>query len=136
MEPYVRKIHYYETDKMGFTHHSNYIRFMEEARIDFFEKLGKGYREVEEDGVYSPVMSASCEYKKPTDFGDILEITVGVERLKPLRFVLTYTMKRDGAVVAFGKTEHCFLNRDGKFVNLEKKYPDVYEALVAIAEAD
>lgn len=94
MEPYVRKIHYYETDKMGFTHHSNYIRFMEEARIDFFEKLGKGYREVEEDGVYSPVMSASCEYKKPTDFGDILEITVGVERLKPLRFVLTYTMKR------------------------------------------
>ena len=24
---------YYETDKMGITHHSNYIRWMEEARI-------------------------------------------------------------------------------------------------------
>ena len=134
MEPYIRKIHYYETDKMGFTHHSNYIRFMEEARIDFFEKLGKGYREVEEDGVYSPVMSVSCEYKRPTDFGDVLEITVEPETLKPMRFTLLYTMKRDGAVVAVGKTEHCFLNRSGKFVNLEKTYPEVWKILREMAE--
>ena len=134
MEPYIRKIHYYETDKMGFTHHSNYIRFMEEARIDFFEKLGKGYREVEEDGVYSPVMSVSCEYKRPTDFGDVLEITVEPETLKPMRFTLLYTMKRDGAVAAVGKTEHCFLNRSGEFVNLEKTYPEVWEILREMEE--
>ena len=30
-----RKINYYETDKMGVVHHSNYIRFMEEARCDW-----------------------------------------------------------------------------------------------------
>ena len=29
-----RKINYYETDKMGIVHHSNYIRFLEEARTD------------------------------------------------------------------------------------------------------
>ena len=29
---YERKINYYETDKMGIVHHSNYIKFLEEAR--------------------------------------------------------------------------------------------------------
>ena len=31
MYSYKHKVKYYETDKMGITHHSNYIRFMEEA---------------------------------------------------------------------------------------------------------
>lgn len=30
MEKYIHKVNYYETDKMGITHHSNYIRWMEE----------------------------------------------------------------------------------------------------------
>ena len=29
MKPYEHKVNYYETDKMGITHHSNYIRIME-----------------------------------------------------------------------------------------------------------
>ena len=28
MEDYLRRVNYYETDKMGITHHSNYIRYM------------------------------------------------------------------------------------------------------------
>lgn len=47
MSDYVRKINYYETDKMGITHHSNYVRFMEEARTDFLEKHGCGYSSFE-----------------------------------------------------------------------------------------
>ena len=35
-----RKINYYETDRMGIVHHSNYIRFMEEARWYLLEKVG------------------------------------------------------------------------------------------------
>lgn len=38
MEPYLHKVQYYETDKMGIVHHSNYIRWMEEARVDFWRK--------------------------------------------------------------------------------------------------
>lgn len=34
---YLRKVHYHETDKMGVTHHTNYIKWMEEARIDFLD---------------------------------------------------------------------------------------------------
>ena len=40
MQKYRHIVQYYETDKMGITHHSNYIRWMEEARIDFLRQIG------------------------------------------------------------------------------------------------
>ena len=43
LKPYIHKVHYYETDKMGITHHSNYIRWMEEARADWMEQVGFSY---------------------------------------------------------------------------------------------
>ena len=45
---YQHKIQYYETDKMGITHHSNYIRWMEEARIDLMNQVGLSYKKMEE----------------------------------------------------------------------------------------
>ena len=49
--PYRRKAQYYETDQMGIIHHSNYIRWFEEARIDFMAQAGLGYRLEEYSGV-------------------------------------------------------------------------------------
>ena len=65
MKPFIHKIQYYETDRMKVTHHSNYIRFMEEARVDFMEQTGLSYQQMEADGIVSPVISVSCEYKHP-----------------------------------------------------------------------
>ena len=39
MHLYNHKVQYYETDKMGIVHHSNYIRWMEESRISFLESI-------------------------------------------------------------------------------------------------
>ena len=46
MIPYEHKVQYYETDGMGIVHHSNYIRWFEEARVDLLEQLGFGYRDL------------------------------------------------------------------------------------------
>ena len=40
LRPYSRRVYYYETDKMGIVHHSNYIRWFEEARVDLIEQAG------------------------------------------------------------------------------------------------
>ena len=60
MHSYIRKVKYYETDKMGITHHSNYIRWMEEARMDFIKSLGYGMKRLESEGVMSPVVSLNA----------------------------------------------------------------------------
>ena len=40
MMAYEHKTQYYETDQMGIIHHSNYIRWFEEARVDFMDRCG------------------------------------------------------------------------------------------------
>ena len=60
MKKYIHKVNYYETDKMGIVHHSNYIRWMEEARIDFLDQVGLGYRKLEDNGIISPVIGLEC----------------------------------------------------------------------------
>ena len=51
MQKYRHIVQYYETDKMGITHHSNYIRWMEEARIDFLRQIGWDYAKLESIGI-------------------------------------------------------------------------------------
>ena len=82
---YERKINYYETDKMGIVHHSNYIRFMEESRIGFLEANGMNYAEFEKQGVVSPVVSIDCKFKTPCTYGDTLEIMVKIVEYKGVR---------------------------------------------------
>lgn len=74
MSKYIHKVHYYETDKMGITHHSNYIRFMEEARTNYLNEIGYPMTRLEAEGILSPVVSVSCEYKHPSTYADEIEI--------------------------------------------------------------
>ena len=72
MGVYRRKAQYHETDQMGIIHHSNYVKWMEEARIDFMKELGFGYGEVEKRGIVSPGAEVSVSYKKPVLFDEEL----------------------------------------------------------------
>ena len=47
VRPYEHHAKYYETDQMGIIHHSNYIKWMEEARMDMMEQIGLSYKEME-----------------------------------------------------------------------------------------
>lgn len=122
MEPYLHHVQYYETDRMGITHHSNYIRWMEEARVAFLEELGWGYEKLEDMGIVSPVTQAACEFKKPTTFSDVVEITVEVREYRGVRLLLSYRMvnERTKELVAEGTSGHCFLNREGQVMILKK----------------
>lgn len=75
MQKYRHIVQYYETDKMGITHHSNYIRWMEEARIDFLRQIGWDYAKLESIGIISPVIAVNCKYKKSTTFEDVMTLT-------------------------------------------------------------
>ena len=48
IRPYEHHAKYYETDQMGIIHHSNYIKWMEEARMDLMDQIGLSYKQMEE----------------------------------------------------------------------------------------
>ena len=135
---YIHKVNYYETDKMGITHHSNYIRWMEEARVYFLNKIGYGYKKLEEDGIISPVIGVECDYKCPTTFDDEVEIEVGVEEFKGVKLVIKYTMinVKTNEVVLVGKTKHCFIDENNKPIILKKSFPGLDEKLRELANKD
>lgn len=137
MKDYIRKVNYHETDRMGITHHSNYIKWMEEARIDYLEQIGFGYGKLEEDGIISPVTGIQCQYKNSTTFGDEVKVEVGVEEFRGVRLIIRYTMTNNvtGQLVLTGRSEHCFLSKDGKPVFLKKVYPELDQTLRELAAA-
>ncbi len=92
MFKYVRKARYHETDQMGFIHHSNYVKWMEEARVAFMDEIGFSYHKLEECGIVSPVTGISVEYKKPTGFDDVIEIGVTVKKYTGVKLEIAYTM--------------------------------------------
>ncbi len=133
MTPYTRKINYYECDRMGITHHSNYIRFMEEARIHYLEQLGYGFEKLEEQGIVSPVLSLTVNYKHPTTFPDVIQIELGVEKLSSLKITFSYTMSSKGKTVCEATSTHCFM-KDGQPVIMEQEFPQLYEAIRTLKE--
>ena len=132
--PYTHTIQYYETDKMGITHHSNYIRWMEEARVDFLAQMGWDYAKLESLGIVSPVTAVDCKYMISTTFAEKITITVSIAEFKGVRLKLAYTMKNtEGKVVCQAHSEHCFLDTSGNLIRLKKDFPEFYEALCGYA---
>ena len=135
MEPYLRKVQYYETDRMGVMHHSNYIRWMEEARVNFMDRIGFPYVKMEEEGVMSPVRALSCEYKRPARFGETLAVQVAVESFNGLRMVIRYEMRNEeGTVVFTARSEHAFIDKDGRIVRVKRVLPEFCSAIEAVTE--
>ena len=128
MRRYVRRVNYYETDKMGVVHHSNYIRYFEEARTYFMEAAGYDYPRLEREGIMSPVISIECQYKKPVRYGDTVNIDVYLMSMTRFRCVFRYevTDAATGERRSTGKSEHCFLNESGGIVNIERDKPEFF----------
>ncbi|MBR6381050.1 MAG: acyl-CoA thioesterase [Lachnospiraceae bacterium] len=134
MKEYIHTVQYYETDKMGITHHSNYIRWMEEARIAFLSALGYEYDRLEEMVIVSPVLKISCDYRKTTTFPDRISIRVSVEEFRGVKLFLAYEMRNEaGEIVCTASSSHAFLGRDGRPVRMKQDYPDLYDALTRAA---
>lgn len=132
---YNHTVQYYETDKMGITHHSNYIRWMEEARIDFLSQIGWPYNKLESIGVISPVINVNCDFKRTTTFADIIEITVNVIEFKGVKLKLAYEMKnKDDVVVFTGTSSHAFLDIEGKPIRMKQAFPEFYNCLCNLVQ--
>ena len=96
MENFVfkRKINYYETDKMGVVHHSNYIRFLEEARCHWLEELEMPFEAFEKQGITIPVLGVNIEYKHHVTFGDTIIIHPYMKEYSGVRMVVGMMLQK------------------------------------------
>ena len=129
---YTHKAQYYETDQMGIVHHSNYIRWFEEARVDFFEKIGWSYKDIEDMGIISPVLEVQAKYHSMVHFNDTVKIGTFIESFNGIKLTMHYSITdaQTGELRTDGISRHCFMSKDGKLLSLKRSYPDFYEKLI------
>lgn len=129
MISYSREVFYYETDKMGIVHHSNYVRYLEEARIHAMDFLGYNFKSIEDTGLVSPVVSVSVRYIHPLRFGDTFEVRVFAGRISAAQFGMEYEIWCDDLLCAKGESSHCFTGEGGRPVNIRKRLGGFVDAL-------
>lgn len=127
IRPYEHHAKYYETDQMGIIHHSNYVKWMEEARLDLMDQIGLNYRQMEDMEIISPVLSISVEYHSMVHFDDTVVIYTKLLKYNGIKMELEYVMKdkETGELRTTAKSSHCFLNKSGKPISLKRMYPEL-----------
>ena len=125
---YERKINYYETDRMGVVHHSNYIRYLEEARTEWLEALDMPFDLLEKNKITIPALGVNCTYKHHVTFGDIILIHTYAKEYTGVRMTIGYEIidKKTGNVVLIGETKHCFTDNSLKPISLKKYAPEFH----------
>jgi acyl-CoA thioester hydrolase len=105
------RVRYYETDKMGVVHHSNYVRYYELARTEMMIFLGFSYGTMEKEGVMMPVVSVLSRYIKPAYYEDELTVRVIVKNMPTAKMHFFYEIYNQNAeLINAGETILSFTN--------------------------
>ncbi|MCH5296671.1 MAG: acyl-CoA thioesterase [Ruminococcus sp.] len=131
MTTYSRQAQYYETDQMMVVHHSNYIRYFEEARNNFMKQIGCDIRTIESNGIVIPNVDAYAKYIKPIRFFDEFTVETKLVRFNGVSFEFEYKLTlQNGTIAATGHTAHCFATENNLSpVSIKRKFPDFYEKM-------
>ncbi|MDE6036409.1 MAG: acyl-CoA thioesterase [Ruminococcus sp.] len=126
--PYERKIYYYETDKMGIVHHSNYIRIFEEARMDLMNQTGLSYEKIESAGVMMPILDVECHYRKPLTYNETFAVYPEITKCNGTTIGIDYSIisRKTGDLCITGKSLQCFTDMQLKPIRLRHTNPDMY----------
>lgn len=109
------RVRYAETDRMGLLHHANYLVYFEQARTDLLRKIGRNYKDLEDQGFFLVLVRIEVKYKSPAYYDDVLTIRTTVTRTTPVRLEHAYTVvNAAGKLLAEGATTLACVDRDGK----------------------
>ncbi|MCS7262401.1 MAG: acyl-CoA thioesterase [Aquificaceae bacterium] len=114
---YRRRVQFYETDAQGIVHHSNYFRYLEEARGELLRHLGHPYSLLRERGLEVVLLSAECEFLKPLAYDCEFEVLLELSHIDRYRFCFDYQLVSEGLLRARGRTKHCVV-KEGKIVSI------------------
>jgi len=125
------RVRYAETDQMGVVYYGNYFTWFEIGRVELCRKLGFEYKRMEiDDGCFLVVAKASCRYKRPARFDDLLMIRTRVaeSRRRTVSFSYEILDRASGEVLATGETQHVICDSQGRVRSLPEKYYKYFPA--------
>jgi len=115
------RVRYAETDRMGVVYSGEYFTYFEVGRVELLRAAGSSYRDVEEEGLMLVVAEATCRYRKPARFDDLITVKTTLEESGRTKVAFSYEVSRDGELLAEGRTVHVAVNDKGRPVRIGGK---------------
>jgi len=104
---------YADVDQMGFVYYGNYATYYEVGRAAAMREIGTSYKEMEEKGIIMPVLSMTCQYKKPAHYDELLTVKTIVKGIPKARMEFNYEIFNEKEeLLNKGETTLVFLSKD------------------------
>lgn len=113
------RVRFVETDAMGIVHHSNYLAYFEEARVEYLRHIGHPFTEWRDEGLESPVLESYLRYRLPLHFDDLVDVRLRLAAVTRTTFQMAYLLTvpdpgGDVGVRATGVTVHGCVTTAGR----------------------
>ena len=105
---YEQKVAWGDMDAFGHVNNVMYYRYIESARIEYFDRLN-----VFDQDVLTVVASSQCKYLKPVFYPDVLHIGARVEEMRNTAIRMHYVLfsQQQQQIVADGEAVIVFVDK-------------------------
>jgi acyl-CoA thioester hydrolase len=110
------RVRYADTDTMRVVYYANYLVWFESGRVELLRSRGVVYKDIEEMGIFIPVVEAKANYKSPARFDDELLVKTRLKEMGNTSLIFENEVYRlpERELLCTGHTVHVVVGRDGK----------------------
>jgi acyl-CoA thioester hydrolase len=119
---------------MRVVHHSNYVRYLELARIRWLDEHHRPYREYVAEGLHFATTHVDVRYHQSAVYDDVVEITTWLDRVTGASIRMAYELRVTDTTVVTGVTEHVLVNDEGRIRRIPAEHRERFKALSAARE--
>lgn len=112
------RVYYEDTDAGGIVYHSNYLKFCERARSEYFFEKGSSPQRGENHFV---ITNISAKFVSPAKLGDLLDVTLSVTQVKRASFELHQEIYREKELLFIMDGTFVLTNPKGKPIRLSEE---------------
>jgi acyl-CoA thioester hydrolase len=112
------RVRFSETDAMGIVHHSRYLPYLEESRVEYLRSIGHPYDRQRDDGVDFAVLEAHVTYRQPLRFDDLVTVHLALSDATRASFSINYLLTVGGQIRSTATTVHACVNPNGRPVRM------------------
>lgn len=121
---------------MQVVHHANYLRYFEEARVEYLREGKLDLTELMDEGIVFPIVEVDVKYHQSARYDEVLLIKTYLRKVDRARLVFEYEVvsEKSGALLTTGRTVNTYTNmHTGRIVRLPK---EKLTALIDLSKGD
>jgi len=108
------RVPFFETDAMRIVHHSNYVRYLELARVIWLDEHDQPYHAYVAEGLHFATTALDLRYHRAAAFDDEIEVTTWLVWVRGASLRMAYVVRRGDELLATAATEHAMVDTSGR----------------------